>query len=169
MSDQEMQRYIPFRLAFLIRHRLSRRRAPLSLRLLPQPRALPAALSLSHSLAPRLPPVVFIRIRLSRSYFGFDKFKTQFAAFVCVSFASLSASSGQQSAKRAAVFSFSGSSPFGRNCRPPRLSSLLRLLWRFRVPRCRRQSRFRLLLRLRTATLQNYKPSYYASYRHPTW
>jgi hypothetical protein len=52
-----IKRYIPIRIAFLIRHRPSRHRAPLSLCPLRQPRALPAALSLFHRLAPKLPPV----------------------------------------------------------------------------------------------------------------
>jgi hypothetical protein len=52
-----IQRYIHIRLVCLIRPQPSRRRAPLSLCLLPPPRALPAALSLFHCLVPRLPPV----------------------------------------------------------------------------------------------------------------
>jgi hypothetical protein len=57
LSSCQIKRYILIRLVGLIRLRPSRLRAPLSLRLLPQLRALPAVLSLSHSLAPRLPPV----------------------------------------------------------------------------------------------------------------
>jgi hypothetical protein len=57
LSSCLIKRHLLIRLGFLIRLQLIRRRAPLSLRLLPQPRALPAALSLSHRLAPRLPPV----------------------------------------------------------------------------------------------------------------
>jgi hypothetical protein len=67
-----IKRSILIRRVFLIRLQPSRRRAPLSLRLLPQPRALPAVLSRSTVSLRDYRRSIFLRICLLRSYFGFE-------------------------------------------------------------------------------------------------